>query len=94
MEAVPQVEAQRKQVESLRSEVQRLQALESEFATLQQRVESAGGDILRLERQMSADTERIAAYEATIANTPQILDGYKALQSAAVGTRQAEHRAL
>ena len=81
-EAAPQVEAQRKQVESLRSEVQRLQALESEFTTLQQRMKSAGGDILRLERQVSADTERIAAYEVTIANAPQILDGHKALQSA------------
>ena len=81
-EVVPQVEAQRKQVESLRSEVQRLQALESEFATLQQRMKSAGGDILRLERQVSADTERIAAYEVTIANAPQIIDGHKALRSA------------
>ncbi len=81
-EAAPQVEAQRKQVETLRGEVQRLQALESEFAALQQRLTSAEGDVLRLERQVGADTKRIAAYEVTIADAPQILTGHEALQSA------------
>ena len=80
-EATPQVEAQRKQVESLRGEVQRLQALESEFASLRQRAKSAESDVLRLQRQVGADTNRIAAYEATIAGAPQILAGYEALQS-------------
>lgn len=79
--AAPQVEAQRKQVETLRSEVQRLQALESESASLRQRLNSAGGDVLRLERQVGADTKRIAAYEVTIADAPRILAGYEALQS-------------
>ena len=81
-EAAPQVEAQRKQVDTLRGEVQRLQALESEFAALQQRLKSAEGDVLRLERQVSADTKRIAAYEVTVADAPRILTGYEALQSA------------
>ena len=80
-ETTPQVEAQRKRVETLRSEVQRLQALESEFASLRQRLKSAEGDILRLERQAIEDSKRVVAYEATISNTSQILDGHKALQS-------------
>ena len=80
-EAAPQVEAQRKQVESLRNEMQRLQALESEFASLRQRLKSADGDVHRLERQVGADTKRIAAYEVTIADAPQILSGYETLQS-------------
>ena len=81
-DAAPQVEAQRKQVETLRGEVQRLQALESESGSLQQRIKSAEGDVLRLERQVNTDTERIAAYEVTITNASHILDGHKALQSA------------
>ncbi len=81
-EAAPQVEAQRKQVESLRGEMQRLQALDSESASLRQRLKSAEGDVLRLERQVGADTKRIAAYEVTIADAPRILSGYEALQSA------------
>ena len=81
-EAAPQVEAQRKQVESLRGEMQRLQALDSESASLRQRLKSAEGDVLRLERQVSADTKRIAAYEVTIADAPRILSGYETLQSA------------
>ena len=81
-EASPQVEAQRKKVEELRSEVQRLQALESEFAALGQRAKSAEADAMRLQRQVSADEKRIAAYQATIEDAPQILAGFNALQSA------------
>ena len=81
-EALPQVEAQRKRVETLRGEVQRLQALESEFAALGQRAKSAEADAMRLQRQVSADGKRIAAYQATIEDAPQILAGFDALQSA------------
>ena len=78
----PQAEAQRKQVETLRGEVQRLQALESEFTALQQRTQSAQTDTVRLQRQVGADEKRIAAYQATIADAPQILIGYESLQAA------------
>ena len=81
-EAAPQVEAQRKQVETLRGEVQRLQTLESEFAALGQRVKSAEADAVRLRRQVKADEKRVSDYEATIADAPQTLAGYQALQSA------------
>ena len=81
-EVAPQVEARRKRVEKLRGEAQRLQTLQSEFAELQQRAQSAQADTVRLQRQISADEKRIAAYEATIADAPQILSGYDALQSA------------
>ena len=80
-EAAPQVEAQRKQVETLRGEVQRLQALESEFGSLRQRLRLAEGDVFRLEGQVDTDTKRIVAYEVTIADAPRILTGYEALQS-------------
>ena len=80
-EAAPQVGAQRKQVETLRSEVQRLQALESESASLRQRLKSAEADVFRLERQVGTDTKRIAAYEVTIADAPRIITGYEALKS-------------
>ena len=81
-DAAPRVEAQRKRVEELRSEAQRLQALQSEFTTLRQRAQSAQTDTARLQRQVSADEKRISSYEATIANAPQILSGHDALQSA------------
>ena len=80
--AKPKVEEQRKQVETLRSEVQRLLTLESEFATLRQSAKSAESDAITLQRQVNADKSRIAAYETTIADAPQILSGYDSLQSA------------
>ena len=80
--AAPQAEAQRKQVETLRGEVQPLQALESEFTALQQRTQSAQADTVRLQRQVGADEKRISAYRATIADAPQILSGYESLQAA------------
>ena len=70
-EVAPQVEARRKRVEKLRSEAQRLQTLQSEFAELQQRAQSAQADTIRLQRQISADEKRVAAYEATIADAPR-----------------------
>ena len=81
-ETAPQVQAKRSEVETLRGEVQRLRTLESEFAALQQRTKSAESDAVRLQRQISVDAERIAAYEVTISDAPQILAGYEALQSA------------
>ena len=81
-EAAPQAEAKHKQVETLRGEVQRLQAIESEFAVLRQSVKSAEADAVRLQRQASSDEKRVSAYEATIADAPQTLAGYQALQSA------------
>ena len=81
-DVAPQVEARRKRVEKLRGEAQRLQTLQSEFAELQQRAQSAQADTIRLQRQISADEKRVAAYEATIADAPQILSRYDALQSA------------
>lgn len=81
-EAAPQAEVKRKQVETLRGEVQRLQAIESEFAALHLRATSAEADAVRLRRQASADEKRVSDYEATIAGAPQTLAGYKALQSA------------
>ena len=81
-EAAPKAEAQRKQVETLRSEVQRLQALESEFTALRQRAESAESDAIRLRRQVQTDEKRVSDYQATIADAPQTLAGYQALQSA------------
>ncbi|MYE54017.1 MAG: SMC family ATPase, partial [Chloroflexi bacterium] len=80
--ATPQAEVKRKQVETLRQEVQRLQALESDFAALRRRAKSAEADAVRLQRQASADEKRVSAYEATIAEVPQTLAGYQALQSA------------
>jgi len=80
--ATPQAEVKRKQVETLRHDVQRLQALESEFAALSQRAKSAEADAVRLQRQTSADEKRVSAYEVTIADAPQTLAGYQALQSA------------
>ena len=81
-QAAPQAEVKRKQVETLRGEVQRLQALESEFAALRQRAKSAEADALRLQRQVHTDEKRVSGYEATIAGAPQTLAGYQALQSA------------
>ncbi len=81
-ETAPEVEAQRKRVEGLRDEVRELQTLQSEFAALRQRANSAEADSARLRPQVSADEKRIAGYEATIADAPQILSGFKALQSA------------
>lgn len=83
-ESAPRVEAQRKRTEEFRSEAQRLQALETEFAALQQRSNSAEADAVRLKRQISADEERIEDYESTIRDAPRILSGYEALQSAQV----------
>ena len=81
-EAAPQAEAQRKQVEELRGETQRLRTLETEFGTLSRRAKSAEADVVRLQRQVSADEKRVSAYEATIADGPRTLTGYDALQSA------------
>ena len=81
-ETEPQVEAQRKQVETLRGEVQRLQTLASEFAALRQRAKSAEADIKRLQRQVGSDEKRVNEYQATIDSAPQILEGFTALQSA------------
>lgn len=81
-EAAPQAEVKRKQVETLRGEMQRLQALESEFAALRQRAKSAETDAARLQRQVSADEKRVSAYEAIIADASQTLAGYQALHSA------------
>ena len=79
--AAPQAEVRRAQLETLRGEVQRLQTLESEFAALRRRVKSAEADAVRLQRQASTDERRVSAYEATIADAPQTLAGYHALQS-------------
>ena len=81
-DAAPQLEAQRKRVETLRADVQRLQTLETEFDALQRRVKSAEADAARLRRQVSADEKRVQAYEVTIADAPHILNGFDALQSA------------
>lgn len=81
-QAAPQAGVKRKQVETLRGEVQRLQALESEFAALRQRAKSAETDAIRLQRQVHTDEKRVSAYQATIADAPQTLAGYQALQSA------------
>ncbi len=74
-----------KQIEGLRIEVQRIRALESEFAAVRQRSQSAQSDVVRLKRRISADEKRISAYQTTIDNTPQILEGFDALQSAQAG---------
>ena len=81
-DTVPQAEAQRKRVEELRGDVQRLRTLEAEFDALGQRAKSAEADAARLQRQVSVDEQRIAAYQATIEDAPQILAGFDALQSA------------
>ena len=81
-ETAPQAETQRKQVETLRGEVQQLRAMETEFTAIQQRAKSVEADVIRLQRQVSADEKRVSAYEATIADAPQILNGYDELQSA------------
>ena len=81
-QAAPQAEARRLRVEGLRGEVRRLQAMRAESAELQRRAKSAEADAARLQRQVSADEKRISAYQATIADAPQILAGYDVLQSA------------
>ena len=94
-EASPQVEAQRKKRgRALRSEVQRLQALESEFATLGQRAKSAEADSMRLQRQVSADEKRIAAYQATIEDAPADTRRLQCAAIGASGTRKTGHRAV
>ena len=81
-ETAPQAESQREQVERLRAEMQRLQALQTEFAALEQRVKSAQTDARMLQQRAVADEGRAANYRDTIANAPQITQGYDALQSA------------
>ena len=81
-EAVPQVEAQRKHVERLRDEARKLQTLQSEFDALSRRKISAETDCARLQRRVSDDEKRVAGYEATIEDAPQILSGFEAMQSA------------
>jgi exonuclease SbcC len=81
-QAAPQAELKRKQVEMLRGAVQRLHALEADFTLLRQRAKSAEADASRLQRQVQTDEKRVSAYKATIADAPQTLDGYQALQSA------------
>ena len=80
-ETAPRSQTKRNEIGTLRGEAQRLQALESEFVTLMQRAKSAEADVARLQRQISADEERIAAYETTVADAPRILAGYKTLQA-------------
>ena len=81
-EDAPKAEAQRKQVETLRREAQRLQTLAAEFTALRQRAESAESDVVRLQRRIDTDEKRLAAYQAVIDDAPNILKGFGFLQSA------------
>ncbi len=79
-ELQPALEDSRQRGEQLRNDVQTLQAQQAESDALRQRKRQAQADADAIGRQLDTDAQRLADYDAIIANAQQTQDGFAAFQ--------------